>query len=367
METKSIVCFTESMAGGGAEHQMSFLANFLVEKGYNVSLVTYTDIPDHYPTNDAINRVVIGKGKGKIRKAFDIFKFFIRVKTNCVITFRQRCNARALLPLLFRPNIKVIAGERNTTKGSPDFYERLLFGFLYGRADWIVANSITQRDYLYKSKPKWQDKTLTIHNYTDLSIFTPEDSVFDNISLIRIGVFSRFSKQKNFDGFARMLALLKNKTTIKFKVTWYGQTKGPLDGFNADYLRCRELITTLSLEDVIELRQAVHNVADYINKYHAICLPSLYEGFSNSVAEGICSGRPMLVSNVSDNKYMVIDGRNGFLFDPENIQCMCNAFLEFFQLDSVNMKKYGKESRSIAEKLFSKELFVRDYVRLIES
>ena len=76
MNIKSIVCFTESMAGGGAEHQMSFLANFLVEKGYNVSLVTYTDIPDHYPINDAINRIVIGKGKGKICKAIEIFKFF---------------------------------------------------------------------------------------------------------------------------------------------------------------------------------------------------------------------------------------------------------------------------------------------------
>lgn len=36
---KKIHCFTESQAGGGAEHQMNILAGLLAEKGYDVTLV----------------------------------------------------------------------------------------------------------------------------------------------------------------------------------------------------------------------------------------------------------------------------------------------------------------------------------------
>ena len=45
---KRITCFTESLGGGGAEHQMVILAGFLAEDGYDVTLVTYASIPDHY-------------------------------------------------------------------------------------------------------------------------------------------------------------------------------------------------------------------------------------------------------------------------------------------------------------------------------
>ena len=68
METKSIVCFTESMAGGGAEHQMSFLANFLVEKGYNVSPGLRVAVDKSIDNQEFI------KFRGKVNhKDFDIY------------------------------------------------------------------------------------------------------------------------------------------------------------------------------------------------------------------------------------------------------------------------------------------------------
>ncbi len=366
MNNKRIVCFTESMAGGGAEHQMALLANFLDERGYKVSLITYTDVPDHYPINNTIYREVLGKGKGKIGKVFSIFSFFIKIKTDCVITFRQSCNTRCLFPLLFRPKINVIAGERNTTKGAPDKYEKVLFGFLYRRANWIVANSFTQRDYLHNLKPQWKSKTLTIINFTELNLFVSDESVYNEIGPIKIGVFARFSRQKNFENFASMLRLLKQKTDKEFKVTWYGQTLSVNGTHNEDFLRAQKLVQENEIEDVIELKQAVKDVSSLITNFHAICLPSLYEGFSNSVAEGICAGRPMLVSNVSDNKRMVKNGYNGFLFDPENVNDMCKAFISFFNLDMPSMAQLGRNSREMAEELFKKDEFVNSYVRLIE-
>ena len=74
----------------------------------------------------------------------------------------------------------------------------------------------------------------------------------------------------------------------------------------------------------------------------------------------------MLVSDVSDNKYMVHDGENGFLFNPESIDDMVAVFEKFFALDSEQIKKMGERSRSIAEQLFDKERFVSAYTQLLE-
>jgi glycosyltransferase involved in cell wall biosynthesis len=95
-------------------------------------------------------------------------------------------------------------------------------------------------------------------------------------------------------------------------------------------------------------------------------LPSLFEGFSNSIAEGICCGKPMLVSDVSDNRIMVHDHENGFLFDPNDVDSIVDAFIRFFSLDTSEMTMMGHKSREIAESLFDKEAFIESYINLIE-
>ena len=63
---------------------------------------------------------------------------------------------------------------------------------------------------------------------------------------------------------------------------------------------------------------------------------------------------------------MVHSGENGYLFDPMDISSMCRAFLNFFELNDVQMKDMGNKSRYIAETLFDKNRFVNSYIRLIE-
>ena len=126
-------------------------------------------------------------------------------------------------------------------------------------------------------------------------------------------------------------------------------------------------INGYNIDDVISLLPPVKNPALTMNNYHAICLPSLFEGFSNSIAEGICSGKPMLVSDVSDNSLMVHDEVNGFLFDPTSTESMKGAFLKFFSTSKEMKKDMGLNSRQIAEKLFDADIFIQKYIDLIES
>lgn len=364
---KRIICFTESLGGGGAEHQMVILAELLAEKGYDVSIVTYADVPDHYSVPDGVKRIKIAEGKSAIKKHFAIISHFIKAKMDCVISYRKMCNIRALVPLFFRgKQVKVICSERNTTMGKPDFERRLMVHVLYNRADFIVPNSESQTQYMRKENPRLISKLRTIHNYTDLQHFT-ECDLPTMQDVLKIAVFARYSKQKNPILFAEALAELKTKANRAFEVHWYGSQAGANNGYNNDYLAVKAKIEELGIGDVLKLHPAVKDIYTLMGDYHAVCLPSLYEGFSNSIAEAICCGKPMLVSDVADNGIMVHNGENGFLFDPKHTDSICDAFLRFFALSSGDLKRMASESRRIAEELFDKERFISQYMELIES
>ena len=365
MRVKNITCFIASLSSGGAEHQLVELARLLCCKGYVVKIVTFADEADHYDVSASIQRVRLAEGKSKLKKVLTIFFYFLFLKTDCVISYGQRDNVFCLLSLLFRPRVKVIAGERSFTAGKPSIYEKLLISFLYYRAAYIVPNSFSQKKYILTKKPNWKNKVQTIINYTNLekyaACYLPKNEI------LHIGIFARYTKGKNYDRFALMVKNLREKTSISFKIDWYGNKNYKNNDLNPEYIKFEKLLKEYGIEDVLHLNNHIKNVIEIIPQFDVICLPTLWEGFSTSIAEGICCGMPMLVSNVSDNGVMVHDGVNGFLFDPTNVDDMCSAFLRFFALTAEERKQMGIESRKIAESLFAGEQFIDSYINLIEN
>lgn len=361
MKKKKITCFISSLASGGAEHQLAILANLLCEKGYEVEFVTCLNDKDFYKLNPKIKRINIETNDSNLISGIKMIQYFRTVKTDVIISFRERMNLVAILGSLGR-NIKIIAGERNLTVGSPTIVGRLNQHFAYYFSDYIVANSISQEIYLKNLKKKWCDKVSSIINYTDLSSFNFANAPTGPV--IKIGVFARFSPQKNCLKFIEMLHSISSEANKKFEIHWFGQRVGK---FNETYYnQVVKAIDNYKLNDLLILHNAVDNVAEKMKEFHAIALPSIYEGFSNSISEGICCGKPMLVSDVSDNSIMVKNGVNGFLFDPNDIESMSNAFHSFLKLSNDQMLDMSKNSRIIAERLFDADNYVNSYIELIE-
>ena len=146
---KRVTCFINSLAGGGAEHQLIILANLLVENGYDVSFVTYNESDDgQYQLDKRIRHISIQVKGGRLRKMLKVFSFLLKHETDCFISFRAPVNFILLWPMLFRRKVKVIVGERNLTIGKPSIFERINFSLLYKRATFIVPNSISQTNYI---------------------------------------------------------------------------------------------------------------------------------------------------------------------------------------------------------------------------
>lgn len=360
----NITCFIASLTLGGAERQLLVLSSLLAKNGHNVTLVTYSDCKDHYTVPDEVHRVRIGKEKGKLLKYCSVFNYFRKCTDDCIISYMQNCNAQVCISMMCRlgKRPRVICGERNLTYGQPDRYEKMLFKWLYKYADFIVPNSYSQAKHIKTVCPQWSHKVVTILNYTDVTKSSTVTCEHDK-STFRIAVFGRYDYQKNCLLFAESLVGMKKQSSKTIKVDWYGDKNGS----PKYYEQLSHLVKDLNIEDVFSLNDSVSDPIKLMKEYDAICLPSLFEGFSNSIAEAICCAKPMVVSDVSDNSVMVHDGENGFLFNPLDKDSITSALLKIIALSDEELKQFGINSRKIAEELFNLEKFISQYLTLINS
>lgn len=363
---KKITFFICTLSSGGAEHQLAILSSMLADRGYDINIVTYgeNNEADHYSVPNSVKRVRIADGKSKIQKFIGIWRYFLNHKTDCIISFDQRNNFLVSLPLILRrKHIKFICGERNLSVEPIGLIEKILFNIVYRRVDYIVPNSHSQHDYIQYKYPYLKDKLVTITNYTNPTQYDFFPPTFTNV--IKIGVLARYSPQKNYKNFAEAIKIVKATTSIKFEIHWYGRKQMAPNKFEPSFLDFQKIINANSLEDIIVLHDHVKDTISKFHEWDAFCLPSLHEGFSNALSEAICCGKPIIASNVSDNKYMVYEGVNGFLFDPSSPQSMADAIINYLELSNEEKSHFANESRRIALSLFDSIKFINSYEKLL--
>lgn len=361
-----LLFIVSGFGSGGAEHQCTQLINMLIDKGYDVTCASFSDVPDHYYISPQVIRVKLAPGKSTAKKILAVEKYLLTAKADVVFAFSQRLSCLCLFPLLLRPKVKVISSERNFTIGAPDKFERILMKTgVYRRANYIVPNNYSQGRYLEEKMPSLKKKIRVITNYTDTKLYKP--TPVPNNDIPRLGIFCRLEKQKNFHRLLEALYVLNQRCDYQYHIDWYGNHSFNNEAQKLYYEDGLKMIDAYQLTDFITIHEATKEVAKLIPTFDAMCLPSLHEGFSNSISEYICCGRPVICSNVSDNSVMVHEGENGFLFNPLDVESIVDAFRKYFMTtDDVRMAM-GKKSREIAESLFDKDKFINEYIELIKS
>ena len=78
-------------------------------------------------------------------------------------------------------------------------------------------------------------------------------------------------------------------------------------------------------------------------------------------------GLPILCSNVYENPYIVEEGVNGFLFDPNKVDDMVEAIKKMTALSVEERHEMGCRNRTLCLKRNTEETFLKSYVELIEN
>ncbi|MBO7511072.1 MAG: glycosyltransferase family 4 protein, partial [Bacteroidales bacterium] len=212
--------------------------------------------------------------------------------------------------------------------------------------------------------PALSARLCTIANFVDVDYFTPGEAPGGPVAQSEcrsILVTARLCRRKNALGLIRAAAMLKERGH-RFRIDWWGVIRE-----NTYYNKCKKTIARWGLEDFFVLHPATTGVRELYRSADFFCLPSFYEGTSNSLAEALSCGKPVVCSAVSDNPRYVKAGENGFLFDPSDTASIADALEQALTAEEEVLARMGRASREIAFTQLHPDRFARAYQELIEN
>ena len=355
---KRILCLIDSLASGGAQRQMVGLASLLKGEGYQVKVVTYFDLPFYLSQLQVcgVEYEYVSCSTSLVDRLRRIGRTIKQFRPDVVVSYLDTpCILASLLHIANKKRWKLIVSERNTTQALSR-KEKIKFA-LYRFADAIVPNSFSQGDFIAKHYPEYVDKCHVITNFVDTGAFSPVTKETDSDELRIIGV-GRILKQKNIP---MLIEAVKNvrESGNNLRVDWYGEK---FDTYN----ECMQLISQYGLEGVFEFHEPCNNIIEKYRESDLFVLPSIYEGFPNVLCEAMSCGLPVVATDVCDNGRIVQHEENGYLIPSGDTKELAARLLQFIGLPPIQRKAMGDKSRSIAVDMFSKESFVKEYIKLFE-
>lgn len=128
----------------------------------------------------------------------------------------------------------------------------------------------------------------------------------------------------------------------------------------------KEVLEELVKEEGIDNVRFVgkrHDVVPYIQSSDIAILPSLRESFGLILLEAMACGLPVLGSNVGGIPELIEDGKNGYLFNPLDINQIVNQILTLSKNKELRIGM-GKLSRKIVDEKFNSDKWYKEYEKL---
>ncbi len=357
---RKILLITEHLGSGGAERQICGLAAMLTKTGYPCKLITYIDNQFYEPflRQNNVDYEFLPELANRKTRVWRVAKHVRSYNPDVVISYLPSVNiTMCLAKLLFKSKLVVSERNNNTCITRRD---KIQFN-LYRMADSIVPNSNSQGNFIRTNFPFLSEKVCPIINFVDVNRFTPASKHVDNESLCIVTV-ARYTEQKNILAYLNAIRKVKD-LGLNVHFDWYGDKKhNPVY-----YAQIEKEYQQLDIADYLTLHETNPKIEEEYRKADVFCLPSLYEGYPNVVVEAMSCELPIICSNVYENPYIVEEGVNGFLFDPESIDDMVNAIQKIVSLTNEERRRMGTLNRQLCLKRNTEEEFLNSYIKLIES
>ncbi len=255
----------------------------------------------------------------------------------------------------------LIVSERSTEPAQQQGLMSYLLRHFYYFADYITTNSDANHRQLIKNNPSLSNKIFTIRNAVDLERFRPVPGA-EKRDYIKLTVLASHKPARNFKGLADAVNILsKDPLVPAFAVSWYGDEAPGYTKIDEDYA------ASVGVSSIIRIIKATKHPEEVLNSSDALILPSFWEGMPNSACEALAVGCPIILSDVSDARFLVNGGKTGFLFDPLSSESLSEAIRLFMNLPESERNTMRSEARIFAERELNPSRMASEYETLIKA
>ncbi|MEA4994956.1 MAG: glycosyltransferase [Petrimonas sp.] len=359
-----ILCVIDILGSGGAQRQLVTLATNFKKKGHNVTFLVYHSDNFFKSILDKANiPIIIINNTNYIKRFLTIRKYIRTGKYDSILSFLISPNLICELSSIFCKKWKLIVSERSA---NPNLQKKLsikLKRFFHLFADRIVTNSNMNIQMINQTNPYLpKKKFIMIRNLVDFTIWYPDYShLFKKNNIINMVITARHQYLKNLMNLVEAINLLDPSKKQQIKINWFGQVYD--NSYNEALLKIKEY----QLSNIFTFHNATNNIATYIRQCDVVGLFSKYEGFPNTICEGMACGKPIITTKISDMQLIIKENVNGFLCDSESISSITDAINRLLNKSQIELENMGKNNFILANKLFNPEIITNEYLKIMKN
>ncbi|PYR95042.1 MAG: glycosyl transferase family 1 [Acidobacteria bacterium] len=278
-----------------------------------------------------------------------------------------------------------VLGARAAPRGTPVVWHlheyvgarpisRALLRRYVSRCAAIVANSRSvAADVTAAIEPA--APVTTIHNAVDPNVFTPDGPAVDLDRLsslplapsgtVRVGLVATFGRWKGHDTFLQALRALPHDAPVRAYII--GDALYDTAGSQHTRADFEERIAALGLADRVGLTGFIDNAAGAMRALDVIVHASTQpEPFGLVIAEGMASGRAVIVSAAGGAGELVTDGVDALTHRPGDVRGLSRCIASL-ATDGALRRRLGAAARETARRRFDPTAFIRAFINVYQA
>jgi GalNAc-alpha-(1->4)-GalNAc-alpha-(1->3)-diNAcBac-PP-undecaprenol alpha-1,4-N-acetyl-D-galactosaminyltransferase len=343
-----------SLQAGGAERQLSDMANYWSARGVQVTFATWhgPEVEDFYVLDRTIERVHLGVNGSRVRllSLIGILAGIMRLRrlirtsrAHAVLSFIDVSNVCTIMAAAGL-GVRVVVAERThpALRRSMGLAWRLLRHLSYRHADLVVAQT--------RDAAGWLERNCRAR----VSVIPNALRALPSLDCRReplIVAVGRLTTEKGFDlllhAFARLM-----RPFPEWRVCIVGE------GMERKALV--QLAGRLGLTQRVEFLGEVRGIDSWLARASLFVHPSRREGFPNAVLEAMGMGLAVICADCrAGPAELIADRINGRLVPVDDVDALAGAMAELMA-SSDSREALGREARQVRQR-FGQERIMEDW------
>ena len=344
---ENICLVSPSLKVGGIERALVVLANFFAGSGYKVSFVSCLAGEHFYQLDKRVSLIEpkFRRSASRLNKMvfYPRMLVFIRrqvkkINPDVVLAFGDWFSPLVLLAL-YGTKYPVYISDRT----SPDYKFRfpipILKKWLYPGSAGFIAQ--TQRAADYKRRQFGDKLSIRLIPNAIREIKTCPEMSREKI-ILYVG---RFAWEKGPDRLIRAYASMEDRQGWNLLMAGSGPLLIPM----------QELAKQLNLENDVIFPGKVEEVDQLYARASIYVLPSVLEGFPNSLCEAMAAGLPVVCFDSIPWEEILEPGKSGLVVKNDDISKLTETLQELIQNKDLR-ESLGKNAISIKDRLSAKRI-----------